>query len=70
MTYQGLRHGPPDVTARIEKGEAVDPASYYFRTNPLFETAAPKYDWINRVVAIGIGHRLAGGPIYSIFEVL
>ena len=70
MTYQGLRHGPPDITARIEKGEAVDPASYYFRTNPLFETAAPKYDWINRVVAIGMGHRLAGGPIYSIFEVL
>jgi hypothetical protein len=70
MTYQGLRHGPPDVMARIEKGEAVDPAAYYFRTNPLFETAAAKYDWINRVVAIGIGHRLAGGPIYSVFEVL
>jgi hypothetical protein len=70
MTYQGLRHGPPDVMARIEKGEAVDPAAYYFRTNPLFETAAAKYHWINRVVAIGIGHRLAGGPIYSVFEVL
>jgi Protein of unknown function (DUF3237) len=70
MTYQGLRHGPPDVVAKIEKGEAVDPVAYYFRTNPLFETAAPRYDWINRVVAIGIGHRLAGGPIYSIFEVL
>ena len=70
MTYQGLRHGPPDVVARIEKGEAVDPASYYFRTNPLFETAAAKYDWINRVVAIGIGHRRADGPIYSVFEVL
>ncbi|HZF35936.1 MAG TPA: DUF3237 domain-containing protein, partial [Candidatus Angelobacter sp.] len=40
MTYQGLRHGPPDIVARLEKGEAVDPASYYFRTNPLFETAA------------------------------
>jgi hypothetical protein len=70
MTYQGLRHGPADVAARIEKGEAVDPAAYYFRTNPLFETAAAKYDWLNRVVAIGIGHRRADGPIYSIFEVL
>jgi hypothetical protein len=70
MSYQGLRHGPPDVVARIEKGEAVDPASYYFRTNPMFETAAAKYDWINRVVAIGIGHRRADGPIYSVFEVL
>ena len=70
MTYQGLRNGPPDVVARIEKGEAVDPASYYFRINPLFETAAARYDWINRVVAIGIGHRRADGPIYSVFEVL
>ena len=70
MTYQGLRQGPPDVMARIDKGEAVDPASYYFRINPLFETAAATYDWINRVVAIGIGHRRADGPIYSIFEVL
>jgi Protein of unknown function (DUF3237) len=70
MTYRGVRHGPPDVVARIDKGEVVDPASYYFRINPLFETATAEYDWINRVVAVGIGHRRADGPIYSIFEVL
>ena len=70
MTYQGVRHGPPDVVERIEKGEVVDPASYYFRINPLFETSAAKYDWINRLVAVGIGHRRADGPIYSVFEVL
>jgi hypothetical protein len=70
MTYRGVRHGPPDVVARIEKGEAVDPTSYYFRINPLFETSAEKYDWINRIVAIGSGYRRADGPIYSVFEVL
>ena len=70
MTYQGLRHGPADVIERMEKGEAVDPAGYYFRTNPLFETAAARYDWLNHVVAVGIGHRQADGPIYSIFELL
>jgi len=70
MTYQGLRHGPPEVIARIDKGEAVDPASYYFRINPLFETAAATYDWLNRIVAVGIGHRRADGPIYSVFELL
>jgi uncharacterized protein DUF3237 len=70
MTYRGLRHGPPDIIAGLEKGEVVDPASYYFRINPLFETAAAKYDWINRVRAIGIGHRRADGPVYSVFEVL
>jgi hypothetical protein len=70
MNYQGVRHGPPDVIARIEKGDVVDPTSYYFRINPLFETAVAKYDWINRVVAVGIGHRFADGPVYSVFEVL
>lgn len=70
MAYQGIRHGPPDIVEQIDKGEAVDPATYYFRTAPLFETAAPKYDWINRIVAVGIGHRRADGPIYSVFEVL
>ncbi len=70
MTYRGIRHGPPDVVARIEKGEAMDPASYYFRINPIFETAHASYDWLNRVLAIGIGHRRADGPIYSIFEIL
>ena len=70
MTYHGVRHGPPDVVERIEKGEVVDPTSYYFRINPLFETAAAKYDWINRVVGVGIGHRSPDGPIYSVFEVL
>jgi hypothetical protein len=70
MTYHGVRYGPPDIVDRIEKGEVVDPTSYYFRINPLFETSTAKYDWINRVVAVGIGHRRADGPIYSVFEVL
>ena len=70
MTYRGLRHGPADVIERIERGEVVDPTSYYFRINPLFETAASQYDWINRVIAVGVGHRRADGPVYSVFEVL
>ena len=70
MTYRGLRHGPPDVLARLARGEAVDPTSYYFRTSPIFETAAEKYDWLNRIIAVGIGHRRADGPVYSVFEVL
>src|SRR5213593_3724809 len=34
MTYRAIRYGPPDVVARIEKGEVVDPTSYYSRLNP------------------------------------
>jgi Protein of unknown function (DUF3237) len=70
VSYQGLRHGPPEIIAAIAKGQEVDAASYYFRTNPVFETAASKYDWINRILAIGLGHRVPDGVIYSVFEIL
>ena len=40
MTYRGIRHGSPDILARIDSGETVDPATYYFRIAPFFETAA------------------------------
>jgi len=70
MTYRGVRHGPADVMARLAKGEPVDPASYYFRTTPVFETASPRYDWLNRIVAVATGRREASGPVYEVYEVL
>jgi hypothetical protein len=70
MSYQGLRHGPKDVMARMAAGETVDPASYYFRMVPVFETASAKYGWLNKIVAIGTGHREPSGPIYEVEEVL
>jgi hypothetical protein len=63
MTYRGLRHGPAEVITRMERGEAVDPEMYYFRINPLFETGATTYNWLNRILAVGIGHRLPDGPV-------
>jgi len=70
MTYQCLRAGPAEILAKLDRGEATDPASYYFRFMALFETSAPEYDWLNRIVAIGIGERLADGPLYNVFEIL
>jgi hypothetical protein len=70
VTYKGIRQGPPDIIARLEHGEEVDPASYYFRINPTFETASGTYAWLNNILAIGAGHRFADGPVYNLFEVL
>ncbi|HXP72631.1 MAG TPA: DUF3237 domain-containing protein [Stellaceae bacterium] len=70
MTYRGYRHGPPAVIERLNRGDTVDPSDYYFRTAPFFETSAPRYDWLNRIVCVGIGHRLPEGPVYRVFEVL
>jgi hypothetical protein len=70
MSYRGYRHGPAVVIDRLNRGERVDPADYYFRTAPVFETGSEKYGWLNRVIAIGTGDRKPEGPIYDVFEVL
>jgi hypothetical protein len=70
MTSFGLRHGPPDVLAALARGESVDPSQYYFRTAPRFETSAPRYAFLNRLIAISRGDRRASGPIYTIEEFL
>ena len=70
MTSFGLRHGPPEVLAALANGESVDPSKYYFRTTPRFETSAPQYAFLNRLIAISSGDRRPSGPIYTIDEVL
>ena len=70
MIYRGLRHGPAEVIERLNRGEAVDPSKYYFRTAPFFETSAPAYAWLNKIVAIATGRRLPTGPVYQVYEVL
>ena len=70
MNSFGLRHGPPDVMAAMARGEPVDPATYYFRTTPRFETAHPAYAFLNHLVTVASGDRRPEGPIYTIHEVL
>jgi len=70
MSYRGMRHGPKDVMDRLNKGEPVDPADYYFRSIPVFETASEKYGWLNRIVCVAVGSRTPTGPVYEVYEVL
>ena len=70
MSSFGLRHGPPDVMAALGRGEPIDPARYYFRTTPRFQTAAPAYAFLNRLIGVATGDRRAEGPVYAIDEVL
>lgn len=66
----GVRRGPPNVLAQLARGEAVDPALYYMRTTPKFETADPRYLWLNDVVAVGSGIRQADAVVIDFFELM
>lgn len=67
---KGYRHGPEDVIRRLAAGEAVDPKLYYMRTTPWFETGDARYAWLNRIVCVGTGARLAAAVQLEFFEVL
>src|SRR5229473_7392640 len=43
-----------------------DDANHYFRTLPRFETAAPKYSFLNRLLAVGIGDAGREGLVHAI----
>jgi steroid delta-isomerase-like uncharacterized protein len=67
--YPGLFHATPAVMDRLARGEMVDTSEYYFRTAPLFETASATYDWLNRVLAVGIGRRTPRQVSYTVYAI-
>ena len=66
----GYRVGPAEIIARLGQGEDVDPALYYMRTHPRFETGDPRYAWLNHTICVGTGMRRASSVHVSVFEVL
>jgi len=57
MTFEGIR-------------DDGAPGARYFRTVPRFETAEPKYSFLNRLLAVGTGEIRAEGPVHVIEEIL
>ena len=70
VRYKGIRHGPPEVMERIANGMNVEPSEYYLRNAPFFETSSGKYDWLNRIVSLGIGRRETDSAVYDVHEIL
>ena len=58
VVNRGMRTGSPEVLERIRAGHIVPPTDYYFRTTPIFETAAPELRWMCRSIFVASGQRL------------
>ena len=72
ITYGGYVHTDAKRFASIMQGQwdGLNPADYYFRTNPVFETGSPKYAWLNHTVAVGVGRFIPGGKVaYRVFAI-
>ena len=73
MTYGGRWSTPPALRAEMAdpaQRYRIDPARYYFRTNPLFETGAEQYAWLNDIVCVGSGYLIEGGVAYQVSQVV
>ncbi len=66
---RGVRHGRPEVLARLGRGEEVDASEYVFRTTTQIETQVSNLDWLNKGVFISVGGRQDGGVIYEVYLV-
>lgn len=69
IVNEGVRFGPPEVMARITRGEAVDPAEVYFRTMPRFETASAAHGWLLKPLFLASGARYPDRVALRVFEV-
>ena len=66
---RGIRHGRPEVLARLARGEDVDPGEYTFRTATQIETAARDLAWLNNGVFISVAGRQRSGVVYETYLV-
>ena len=69
LTNTGIRRASPEQVRRMMAGEPVDPAGYYFRMTPRFETAAVRYGWLNGIIAVATGMRTPDRVIYDVYAV-
>jgi hypothetical protein len=65
---RAVRSGPPELMARLVRGEPVDPAHIYFRCSPSFETASPALAWIAERLFVGAGARYPDAVAMRFFE--
>ena len=67
---RAVRSGPPELIARLVRGEPVDPEQIYFRCSPSFETAAPALSWMGERLFVGTGASYPDAVVMRFFELL
>lgn len=65
---RAVRSGPPELIARLVRGEPVDPTQIYFRCSPSFETVSASLGWIAERMFVGSGARYPDAVAMRFFE--
>ncbi len=67
---RGFAYTSPEVLARQERNEPVDPEAYYARMTPTFEAPPGPHEWLSRSIFVGQAERHPGHSIFDYYEVL
>jgi hypothetical protein len=67
---RGINEMTAEVAIKAITGQSVDSSQYYFRVTTVIETGSKKYDWLNRIVAVGVGNLVPTGVEYKFYTVL
>ena len=68
ITNRGMRHGPADVIAKLNAGEAVDQSRIYFRTIVTVETASKPLAWMGRSIFVCRGERQPNEAVIHVYR--
>ncbi|MBS1673795.1 MAG: DUF3237 domain-containing protein [Actinobacteria bacterium] len=65
---RGVRTGPPEILARLGRGEPVAPSEYYFRTVVEFESSAPEHAHLQRTLHVAVCRREGAAVHYRAYR--
>lgn len=66
---RAIRSASVEDTARLVRGELVDPKKVYFRCVPSFEVSSPQLHWLAQSVFVGTGTRDPDGVKLRFYRV-
>ena len=67
--YRGVVYRPPQQQP-AGRAQQANTTPAYWRITPIFDTSAVKYDWLNRIVAVGVRYDVPGKVAYHVYEIL
>ena len=72
ITLHATLRTDDDHAISVRSRGLIDPrrdGTRYTRATPIFETASPRYNWLNRLVTVGVGHAVGTTTSYRVYEV-
>jgi len=70
VTIRGYLTNLMEVVERLTRGETVPDSDYSFVMSPAYETSDPRYDWLQRTIAVAKGVMLPNAVRYDVFGVM